>query len=110
MSALIVESLLISVDCFYLGIPEFLTTFDAVSLLQASVIFSKMRKRRTRVTPFRHLAAVDTSGGVARQQKIMHAHESPFYHYAVPPTLSPLLTVGKKYSRILFGQTMYISN
>jgi hypothetical protein len=37
--------------------------------------------RRTRVTPLRYLAATDASGGVARQQKITHAHESPFYHY-----------------------------
>jgi hypothetical protein len=37
--------------------------------------------RRTRITPLRYLAVTDTSGGVVRQQKITHAHESPFYHY-----------------------------
>jgi hypothetical protein len=43
--------------------------------------------RRTRVTPLHYLAATDASGDVARQQKITHAHESPFYHYA--PFLHP---------------------
>ena len=37
------------------------------------------------VTPLRYLAATDTSGSVASQEKIMHVHESPFYHYAQFP-------------------------
>jgi hypothetical protein len=57
-----------------------------------SVILSETRMRRTRVTPLRYLAATDASGGVARQQKITHAHESPFYHYAQFPHLGAPLT------------------
>jgi hypothetical protein len=34
---------------------------------------------------------IDTA---ARQQKIKHPHESPFFHYAVSPPF-PLLTAGK---------------
>jgi hypothetical protein len=63
--------------------------------------------RRTRVTPLRYLAATDVSGGVARQQKITHAHESPFYHYAQFPHPFAITYRGKKYSRILFGQPSY---
>jgi hypothetical protein len=32
-----------------------------------------------------YLAATEASGSVARQQKITHAHESPFYHYTQLP-------------------------
>jgi hypothetical protein len=64
--------------------------------------------RQTRVTPLRSLAATDASGGVARQQKITHAHESPFYHYAQFPHPFAITYRGKKYSRILFGQTSYL--
>jgi hypothetical protein len=72
-----------------------------------SVILSETRMQRTRVTPLRYLAATDASGGVARQQKITHAHESPFYHYAQFPHPFAITYRGKKYSRILFGQTSY---
>jgi hypothetical protein len=41
------------------------------------------------------MAATDASSGVARQEKIMHALESPFYHTLSLPTLSPLLAAGK---------------
>jgi hypothetical protein len=64
--------------------------------------------RRTRVTPLRYQAATDASGGVARQQNITHAHESPFYHYAQFPHPFTITYRGKKYSRILFGQPSYI--
>jgi hypothetical protein len=65
--------------------------------------------RRTRVPPLRYLATTDAFGGVARQQKITHAHESPFYHYAQFPHPIAITNRGKKYSRILFGQGgMYI--
>jgi hypothetical protein len=50
---------------------------------------------------------------VAKQQTIMHAHESPFYHYAQFPHPFAITYRGKKYSRILFGQSgislMFIS-
>jgi hypothetical protein len=69
-----------------------------------SVISSEMRMRRTHVTPLCYLAVTDTSGGVARQQKIMHAHESPFYHYTQFPHPITITYRGKKYSRILFEQ------
>jgi hypothetical protein len=39
----------------------------------------------------------------------MHAHESPFYHCAQFPHLSTITYLGKKYSQIFFGQTMYYS-
>jgi hypothetical protein len=63
--------------------------------------------RQTHVTPLRYLAVTDASGGVARQQKTTHAHESPFYHYA--QFFHPFVITygGKKYSPILFGQTSY---
>jgi hypothetical protein len=54
-----------------------------------------------------YLAVTDASGSVARQQKIAHAHESPFYHYAQVPHPIASTYHGKKYSRILFGQTTY---
>jgi hypothetical protein len=57
--------------------------------------------------PFIYLEATDASGCVERQQKIMHAHESPFYHYAQFPHLFAITYRRKKYSRILFGQTTY---
>jgi hypothetical protein len=50
------------------------------------------------------------SGSVARQEKIMHAHESPFYHYTQCPHSFTITYRGKKYSRILFGQTSYIND
>jgi hypothetical protein len=64
-----------------------------------SVILSETRN----VTPLRYLAATDASGGVARQQKITHALESPFYHYAQFPHPFAITYCGKKHSRILFG-------
>jgi hypothetical protein len=64
--------------------------------------------RRTRVTPLHYLAATDASGSVARQQKITHAHESPYYHYTQFPHPFAITYRGKKYSRILFGQPSYI--
>jgi hypothetical protein len=57
--------------------------------------------------PLRYLAATDASSSVARQQNITHAHESPFYHYAEFPHPFPITYQGKKYNRILFGQTIY---
>jgi hypothetical protein len=65
----IAESLLNFDDCFRLGIPKFLTKLDAVSLLQA---FCHLERKEN---------ATHASSSVARQQKITHAHESPFYHY-----------------------------
>jgi hypothetical protein len=65
--------------------------------------------RQTCVTTLRYLAATDTSGGVARQQKITHAYESPFYDNAQFPHPLAITYRGKKYSQILFGQTMYNS-
>jgi hypothetical protein len=64
--------------------------------------------RRTHVTPLRYLTATDASGGVARQQKNTHAHESLFYHYTQFPHPFAITYSGKKYSRILFGQTLYL--
>jgi hypothetical protein len=61
-----------------------------------SVILSETRMRRTRVTPLRYLAATEASGGVESQQKITHAHESPFYHYAQFPLLLAVTYRGKK--------------
>jgi hypothetical protein len=58
------------------------------------VILSKTRMRRTRVTPLRYLAATDASGGVARQQKITHAHAQFPHPFAITYG-------GKKYIRIL---------
>jgi hypothetical protein len=46
---------------------------------------SETRMRRTCVTPLHYLAATDASGSVTRQQKIMHSHESRFYHFAQFP-------------------------
>jgi hypothetical protein len=57
----------------------------------------------------------DASGSVARQQKITHAHESPFYHYAQFPLLFWIelvqsLTDFEKWSEILESvQSEYIS-
>jgi hypothetical protein len=49
--------------------------------------------------PPKHIAQplqkTEACGGVERQQKILHVHESPFYHCAQFPALSPLLTAGK---------------
>jgi hypothetical protein len=59
----------------------------------------------TRVTPLRYLEATDASGSVERQQKIMHAHESPFYHCVQFPHPFAITYREKKYSRVLFGQT-----
>jgi hypothetical protein len=95
---IIARSLLNFVDCFHLGIPKFLTKLDAVSLFQAS------RMQRTRVTSLHYLAVTDTSGSVARQQKITHAHESQF------PQPFAITYRGKVYSRILFEQTVYNEN
>jgi hypothetical protein len=53
-----------------------------------------------------HLAATDASGGVVRPLKIMHVHESPFYHFAQFPHPFVITYCGKKYSRILFGQAI----
>jgi hypothetical protein len=53
------------------------------------------RESNTHVTPLRYLAATDTSGGVERQQKITHAHESPFYHYAQFPHPFAITYCGK---------------
>jgi hypothetical protein len=65
-----------------------------------SVILSETRMRRTRVTTLCYLAATDASGSIARQQKITHAHESPFYHYAQFPHPFAISYRGeKKYSR-----------
>jgi hypothetical protein len=64
-----------------------------------SVIFSETRMRWT---------CTSLSGGVARQQHITHAHESPFYQYAEFPRPLANTYGGKKYSRILPGQTMNI--
>jgi hypothetical protein len=99
------ESLLNFADCFRLGIPKFLTKRDAVSLLQA---LGKTRMRRTRVTPLRYLSATDASGGIARQQNIIRAHEIPFYHYAQFPHHFAITYRGIKYSRMCFGQIMYM--
>jgi hypothetical protein len=58
----------------------------------------------------RYLAATDASGGVARQQKITHLHESPFYHYAQFTHPFTITYCGEKYSQTLFGQTSYGGN
>jgi hypothetical protein len=71
---------------------------------KCSVISSETKTRRTCVTPLRSLATTDASGGVARQEKITHAHECPFYHYAQFPHPIAITYRGKKYSRIPFGQ------
>jgi hypothetical protein len=64
--------------------------------------------RQTCVTPLRHLAVTDASGGVARQQKkFIHVHESPFYHCAQFAHPFAITYRGEKNGRILFGQTMY---
>jgi hypothetical protein len=63
---------------------------------------SETKMRRTRVTPLRQPAATDASGGDARQQKITHAHESPFYYYAQFPHPFAITYREKKYSRIHF--------
>jgi hypothetical protein len=44
-----------------------------------------MGMQQARVTPLRYQAVTDASIGVAWKQKIMHGHESPFYHYAQFP-------------------------
>jgi hypothetical protein len=49
---------------------------------KGSVILNETRMLRTRVTPLRYLAGTDIPGGGVRQQKIVHAHENAFYHYA----------------------------
>jgi hypothetical protein len=66
------------------------------------VILNKMRIRRIRVTPLRYLAATDTSGGVARQQKVPSTTTLFPHPFAIAYR-------GKKYSWILFGQTVYSS-
>jgi uncharacterized lipoprotein NlpE involved in copper resistance len=57
---------------------------------------SETRMRQTHVTPLRYLAATDASGSVARQQKITHTHENPFYHNAQFPHPYAITCHGKK--------------
>jgi hypothetical protein len=79
--------------------PEFLKTViagDEPEIKVQSSQWSKTRMRRTRVTPLRYLAATDAPSAVARQQKIMHAHESPFHHYAQFPHIFAITYRGKK--------------
>jgi hypothetical protein len=52
-------------------------------------------RRRVLYDVLRDLAATDASGGVARQQKITHAHESPFYYYAQFPNPFAITYRGK---------------
>ncbi|PNF26509.1 hypothetical protein B7P43_G13961, partial [Cryptotermes secundus] len=74
---IITKSLLNFADCFRLGIPKFLTKLDAVSLLQA---FCHLERNENEAN-----TSTDASDSVAIKQKITHAHESPFYHYAQFP-------------------------
>jgi hypothetical protein len=83
---IITESMLSFVDNFCLGIPKFLATLDAALQLQV---------RQT------HLAVLQGSKKSHVRMKVPSTTTLGF------ATLSSLLTVGKKYSRILFGQTMY---
>jgi hypothetical protein len=103
---IVAKSLRNFVDCFHLGIPKFLSKLDAVSLLQVFCHLEQNKMRQTHVTPLHYLAVTDTSGGVVRQQKIMHAHQSPLYHYIQFLHPFAITCHGKKYSWILFRQTM----
>jgi hypothetical protein len=60
------------------------------------VILSETRMRHAHVTPLGYLEAKDTSGGVERQKKITHAHESPFYHCGQFPHPFAITSWGKK--------------
>jgi hypothetical protein len=40
-------------------------------------------------------------------KKITHVHESPIYHYTQFPHPFVITYSGRKYSQILFGQTMH---
>jgi L-fucose mutarotase/ribose pyranase (RbsD/FucU family) len=77
---------------------SFQTKLDAVSLLQA---FCHL-ERNENATNMCYTTSL--SGGVTRQQKITHAHKSPFYHYAQFPHPITITYRGKKYSQILFEQ------
>ncbi|PNF24161.1 hypothetical protein B7P43_G00588, partial [Cryptotermes secundus] len=70
------------------GIPKFLTKFNAVSLLQA---FCHLERNENATN-----TSTDASGSVASQQKMTHAHESPFYHYPQFPTPLAITYRGKK--------------
>jgi hypothetical protein len=73
-------------------------------------ILSETRMRRTRVTrvtPLRYLAATDASGGVARKQKITHADESPFYHYAQFPHPIAITYSGKNIVGYFLDSVVY---
>jgi hypothetical protein len=98
---------IIAETCWILQIVSAWISLMQYQCSKCSVILSEMRMQRTRVTPLRCLAATDASRSVARQQKITHVHESPFYHYARFPYPITITHCGEKYSRILFGQTEY---
>jgi hypothetical protein len=55
--------------------------------------------RQTRVTPLLYQTATDASGGVARQKKIVHTYESPFYQFTQFPHPFAIIYGWKKYSR-----------
>jgi hypothetical protein len=60
--------------------PRFWQNLMQYRCCKRSVILGETRMRQTRVTLLCYLAATYASGDVARQQEIMHAHESIFYH------------------------------
>jgi hypothetical protein len=63
--------------------------------------------RRKRVTQLRYLEATDASGGVERQQKITHVHESPSTTVLSFPILSPLLATGKNKVGYFLDRVVY---
>jgi hypothetical protein len=86
--------------------PSFWQNLMQYRCSKRSVILSETKMCRTHVIPLCYLATTDASGSVAREQKIRHAHESPFYHYPQFPHPFAITYHEKKYSRIFFGQTM----
>jgi hypothetical protein len=91
-----------------LGIPKFLTKLDAVSLLQ---LFCHLERNMnaTNMCYTTSLSAItDTSDSVLGSKKSRMHMKVPSTTILSFPTLSPLLYSRKEYSRILFGQTMYV--
>jgi hypothetical protein len=105
---IIAESLLNFADCFRLGIPKFLTKLDAVSLLQA---FCHLERNENAMNTCYTTSLFGSDRRVRRcceAANNMHAHESPFYHYAQFPHPFTITYHRKKCSQILFGKTMYM--
>jgi hypothetical protein len=74
-----------------------------------SVILSQMRMQRTHVTPLRHPAATDASGGVLRHKKSSMRIKVPSTTTLSFSTLSPLLTAKKNTVRYFLDRPCIIN-